>query len=78
MKANYIIVKCTMAYVVLQDLGPWNKYATITNAAEKVVAEMLPQLGLRRLLYYDSEEELTELLIKDGHFAGFAPGSLEE
>jgi len=27
----------------------------------------------QRLLYYDSENELTELLHKDGKFVGFAP-----
>ena len=26
---------------------------------------------VRRLFYYDSEDELTELLIKDGNFTGF-------
>jgi hypothetical protein len=78
MQANYRVVKGTEAYLLLEDLGPWHKYATITNAAEEVVAAMLPQLGNRRLLYYDSEGELTELLIKAERFAGFAPGKLED
>ncbi|HVI07010.1 MAG TPA: hypothetical protein VND65_01825 [Candidatus Binatia bacterium] len=59
--------------MLLRDLGPWNRYYTITNDAERVVERVLPMLGQRRLFYYDSEGELTELLVKDGRFAGFKP-----
>lgn len=76
-RANYRVVSDTPTYLILEDLGPWNKYMTITNAAEEVVKEMLPQLGTRRLYYNDSEGELTELIITGGAFAGFAPGKLE-
>ena len=72
--ANYEIVERTPQAVTLRDLGPWDKYLTITNAAEEVV-ENLSRLGIvtegQRLLYYDSENDLTELLHKDGKFVGF-------
>jgi len=72
--ANYDIVERTPQAVTLRDLGPWDKYLTITNAAEEVV-ENLSRLGIitegQRLLYYDSGNELTELLHKDGKFVGF-------
>jgi hypothetical protein len=76
--ASWEVVRSTNQYVLLRDVGPWDKYMTITNAAEQVVAALTKWLGSRRLLYYDSEGELTELLVKDGHFTGFAPGKLEE
>lgn len=69
--ANYQLVRKTDKELVLRDIGPWDKYLTITNAAEQVVKEMLPVLDGRRLFYYDSEDELTELLIEDGNFTGF-------
>jgi hypothetical protein len=59
----------------IRDLGPWDKYPTVTNDAENVVRR-LQGMGLlpkgRRLYYYDSEGILDEILVKDGTFAGFA------
>ena len=72
--ANFDIVERTAQAVTLMDLGPWDKYPTITNSAEEVV-EFLSRVGIlkrdQRLLYYDSENELTELVHKDGKFVGF-------
>ncbi len=76
-RANYEIMHSTNQYVLLRDVGPWNKYPTITNAAEQVVADLIKWLGSRRLFYYDSEQELTELVIENGRFARFAPGKRE-
>ena len=62
--------------MILVDVGPWDQYPTVTNGAEEVVAELLGSGLLKqnqRLFYYDSEKNLDEILIKDGHFAGFAP-----
>ena len=70
-KANYVITSQDAEKIVLTDIGPWNVHPSVTNAAEDVVAEMLPALNGRRLFYYDSEGELAELKIKDGEFAGF-------
>lgn len=69
---NYRQLTESEVAVLLEDAGPWDQHPTITNAAEQVVKEMFPKLAGRRLLYFDSEGRLTELLVKDGKFAGFA------
>ena len=75
--ANYSIVVAGPDQIVIRDVGPWDKYLTVTNDAENVVRELAVQ-GLlpagRRLFYYDSGGRLDELLVKDGTFVGFAPG----
>ena len=72
-KANYRIVESTFEYVLIEDLGPWDRNPTVTNAAEEVVADMLPVLNGRRLDYIDSAGDRATILIEDGKFAGFAP-----
>ncbi len=72
-KANYAIVELTDEFVLLRDIGPHDKYMTITNAAEEVVAEIASLLGNRRLEYIDSEGERDQIIVKDGKFAGFRP-----
>jgi hypothetical protein len=75
-KANYAVVNRTETFLVIKDVGPWDVYMTVTNAAEAVVADLLGTGDLRagqRLLYYDSEEQLDEILIDGGRFAGFRP-----
>lgn len=77
--ANYIIDRDDFAMrdpLVIQDIGPWNKHLTVTNDAEHVVADLVASGRLpegRRLLYYDSNGELDEILVENGKFAGFAP-----
>lgn len=77
-KANFDILEANEERVVLRDLGPWDRYLTITNAAEEVVEELVKRgkLNGRRLLYYDSEGELTELVVEDGKFAGYKMAEL--
>ncbi len=74
--AQFRVERVTEAYVILRDLGPWTEYPTITNDADGVVRWMVKfeGLGARRLYYIDSTGQTDELLIKDGAFAGFAPG----
>jgi hypothetical protein len=74
-QANYTVEHIDAKRIVIRDLGPWDMYQTVTNAAESVVDELSTSDRLvgRRLFYYDSEGDLGELLIKDGKFAGFAP-----
>lgn len=60
--------------LVIRDLGPWDRHPTVTNDAESVVRELEPILSGRRLFYYDSTGQLDELVIRDGHFAGFKAG----
>lgn len=82
--ANFTVLKSMHEYILLQDLGPWDQFPTITNSAEEVVEEMDKRLNRpdfndwinadgkqRRLYYIDSENNITELLVKDGKFAGF-------
>ena len=72
-KSNFDIVSQLPDRVIIQDLGPWDKYRSVTNDAENVVEALISLLKGRRLLYYDSVGELDEILIRDGKFAGFAP-----
>lgn len=72
-RANYEIIEQGEHRIVIRDLGPWDLFLTVTNDAERVVEELAPVLKGRRLLYYDSDGELDELMVSDGKFAGFAP-----
>lgn len=63
--------------LIIRDVGPWDKHPTVTSDVEGVVERLVAQGRLpegRRLFYYDSEDFLDEILVKDGKFAGFAPG----
>ena len=73
-KANYEVVRANLAEVVIRDLGPWDQFQTVTNAAEETVQELAGRLDGRRLFYYDSNGQLDELKVKNGEFAGFATG----
>ncbi len=73
-RARYELVREDADGVLIRDLGPWDQHPTVTNAAEQVVAELLPKLRGRRLYYFDSEGQLDELVIRDGRLAGFAHG----
>ena len=70
-RANYSVIGDATDSLLLRDLGPWDRHPTITNDAEAVVEDMAPRLKGRRLFYYDSDNQITELLIKDGKFAGY-------
>lgn len=68
--------------LIIADVGPWDIHLTVTNDADWVIGQLVAG-GLlpkgRHLLYYDSEGELDELLVKDGKFVGFKTGhSYEE
>lgn len=72
--ANYRIVERRDDRIVIEDIGPCDKFMTLTNAAEDVVHELFFADEIRigqRLFYYDSEGSLGEILIKDKSFAGF-------
>jgi len=72
-RANYKILDSNEHRVLIQDIGPWTHYATITNNPNSVVDELAPRLNGRELHYIDSDGNLDKLLVKDGRFAGFAP-----
>lgn len=74
---KFAVVKESATFIIIQDVGPWDKHLSITNGAEECVAELAADyaLGSRRIGYYDSEGRLDELL-HDGHgrFTGFSAG----
>lgn len=72
--ASYDIESVTPDAVRIRDMGPWNNHRTITNDAEWVVERLAADgylQGKQRLLYWDSEGEMSELLVKAGRFAGY-------
>jgi hypothetical protein len=71
-EAAFEVVEEDAGKVVLRDVGPWSQHPTITNDAEQVVEKMAARVGCRRLLYYDSEGELTELVHDGPRFVRFA------
>ena len=72
-RADYKIVRANADELVIRDVGVG--CMSVTNDAEAVVMELVRSgLDGRRLLYYDTEGELDELVVKDGKFAGFARG----
>jgi hypothetical protein len=68
LSCNFNILGGDRTMVVLRDTGPWDQYKTITNDAEAVVEHFRP----RQVLYYDSEGELTEIVVDgEGKVVGF-------
>lgn len=74
-KPIYSITNMDESKIVLHDMCN-GQQLSVTNGAEYVI-ENLDHLGLlanRRVFYYDTEGQLDELLVRNGRFAGFAPG----
>lgn len=73
--ANFDIVENNFpGPLIIKDIGPWDKFSTITNDVEGVVARLIGGNILKehqKLFYYDSEGYLDEILVKDGKFIGF-------
>ena len=57
-RANYSIERnVTGEPLVIRDIGPWETYLSVTNAAEQVTEELFKYGELpngRRLFYYDT------------------------
>lgn len=63
-------------YTIIKDVGPWDQYMTVTNNVENVVAELHERGFLpegHRLFYFDSENNLDEIVVKNGKFVEFKP-----
>lgn len=76
MKSNFTILHNSPEVIVLQDLGPWDHFKTITNDAENVI-KYLHKSGqatsTKQIIYYDSEGEATQLVHDGkGNFVDFA------
>jgi len=76
MRSNFTILSNSPDVIVLQDLGPWDHFQTITNDAENVVAYLYKSGRLvpptKQIVYFDSDGEATELKHDGmGNFTGF-------
>lgn len=64
--------------LLFDDGDPWDEYLTVTNDAEWVLQQLKRDGKLegspagKRVIYVDSDMELTELLHVNGEFSGFA------
>lgn len=68
---NYEVLSDTPDCLLLRDVGPWDEFPTITNAAEELVEHLKPLRPGQRLEYIDSEGNCDEILIENGRFVGF-------
>ncbi len=73
-RANYVTLYDGPKVLLIKDVGPWDRYPTITNDAEAVVEELLPVLRGRRLEYVDSDGSRDRLVVEGGRFSRFLPG----
>lgn len=70
--AVFSVFRVTPGCVVLRDdFTAENPTLTITNNAEYVVKQMVAAYPGRRIFYYDTENEIAELVHKNGEFTGF-------
>lgn len=71
---NFYILKLTSGYVFLEDASCVSGGKTITNGAEEVLErleEFVSNAPKKRVFYFDSNGELTELLHDNWKFLGF-------
>jgi hypothetical protein len=64
MRSNFTILTNTTEVIVLEDLGPWDHFSTITNDAEAVVKYLFKSgqaTGTKQIVYFDSDYIATEL-----------------
>lgn len=73
-KATYNIVSVTDHIVTIRDLSDVAGTMSITNDAEAVVEDVLRQYPGRRILYFDSELALDELVHDGQRFVRFQTG----
>jgi len=65
-------------FLIIYDMSHWKQgegHPSITNDAEHVVHSLKDKLDGRRLLYFDTQGVLSELIVKDGQFLSFAPAT---
>lgn len=76
MRSNFHILSNSPDKIVLEDLGPWDHFSTITNDAENVVKYLHNSgqaTGAKQIIYYDSDGEATQLVHDGkGNFVDFA------
>ena len=76
-RSNWIITQSINGQpLVIEDVGPWDKFPTVTNDVENVVFDLFDRGELydgRELFYIDSEGVMDEILHEEGIFKGFRP-----
>lgn len=73
MREANVIILSKDPDLVIEDIGPWNEYLTITNDAENVVKRLIDAGCLpegKKLFYYNSEGSLDEIVVQNGKFVG--------
>jgi len=58
-RSNYNVIADTETYILLQDVGPWDKYKTITNDIDDVLSDLKTILNNRELRYIDSDGDVS-------------------
>jgi hypothetical protein len=80
-ESNVRVVARSDSALTIQDMGPWDRFKSVTNDAEGVVRDLL-FVGLlkpnQRLFYYDSDGQLDELCHDGERFTGFKPGPRQD
>lgn len=74
---GYYVSNATDTSLTITDIGPWDKFPTVTNRIEKVVEELKDLLGGRKLYVVDSGGQRDRVLIENGKFAGWYYGGSE-
>lgn len=74
---GYRITNVTDTSLTITDIGPWDKFPTVTNRIEEVIDELKDLLEGKRLYIVDSEGKKDRVLIENGKFAGWSYGDNE-
>jgi hypothetical protein len=72
--ANFRISHRNPASIDIIDVGPWDKYFTVTNDAEHVIETLIMTWGLtadQRVFCVDSDNSYGELCHDGKEFTGF-------
>lgn len=71
--SDYEIKKIHKHYIFIVDLNLGGK--SVTNDAENVVKTIAKKYPGKRIFYRDSENNVDELVVKNGAFEGFKSGN---
>ena len=77
LKSSFEISRDDFNGLIIQDTGHADGKMSVTNDAENVVEHLVMTGKLshgQRLFYYDSEGDLSELVVENGRFVGFKTG----
>lgn len=76
LKSNYKIEELSDDKLIIRDIGPHDKYATVTNDVDNVVKTLYETGHLTdnmRLFYYDSYNDFDEIIHLNSRFLRFKP-----